>query len=278
MLEIFQKLLYKYFMKKDFMLFHNKDRYTKPILFHSHDYYEIYFFSDGSVKYYVENEDYELKKGDVLIIPPGKLHRPVIEGNLPYERYVLWILNSFLMNNDGISGFLSEIIRLTEEKNTRLVSFNDEEQHALWALLDKAMENYTSKEELSEYISESCIMLILNELRRKLLITNQAEHEQGDIIRRVIVYLNENFVSTPSLDELSEVFFVSKYHLAHRFKEYTKTTIHNYILMKKINLAKELLKNGTAPQKVCEKCGFSTYSNFYKAFIERTGISPRDYK
>lgn len=260
------------------MLFHNKDIYTDPILFHSHDYYEIYFFVDGSVKYYVENEDYELKKGDVLIIPPGKLHRPVIEDNLPYERYVLWILNSYLRNHDGIRGFIDEIKRLTEEKHTHLVSCNVEEQNNLRALIDKAFENYISKEGLSEYISESCIMLIFHELRKKLLNTNRAEYEQGNIVRQVILYLNENFVNTPSLDELSAEFFVSKYYLSHKFKEYTKTTIHNYILTKKINLAKELLMIGTPSQIVSEKCGFSTYSNFYKAFIERTGISPRNYK
>ena len=49
-----------------------------------------------------------------------------------------------------------------------------------------------------------------------------------------------------------------------------------YILMKKINLAKELLTSGIAPQDACERCGFSTYSNFYKAFVERTGISPKN--
>lgn len=264
-------------MKNDMMLSHNKDRYTKPILFHSHDFYEIYFFAGGSVKYYVENEDYDLKKGDVLIIPPGKLHRPVIEDNSPYERYVLWIYNSYLMNNDGISGFIGELIRLTEEKNTRLVSFDAVEQSAVRELLDKAFESYISKEELSEYISESCIMLILDALRKKLQSANKAEFEQGDIIRQIIVYLNEHFVDSPSLDELSAEFFMSKYYLSHRFKEHTKTTIHNYILMKKINLAKELLKKGEPPQNVCVKCGFSAYSNFYKAFMERTGISPGNY-
>lgn len=49
-------------MKSEMMISHNKDIYTNEILFHSHDYYEIYFFADGSVKYYVENESYELKK------------------------------------------------------------------------------------------------------------------------------------------------------------------------------------------------------------------------
>ena len=87
----------------------------------------------------------------------------------------------------------------------------------------------------------------------------------------------DNITETPSLDELSEKFYVSKYYLLRKFKEHTKTTIHQYILMKKINLAKELLVNGCSPQKAFTLCGFSTYSNFYKAFVRETRTSPRDF-
>lgn len=264
-------------MKNYFMLAHNKDRYTDPIPFHSHDFYEIFFFADGNVKYYVENESYELKKGDVLIIPPGKLHRPVIEENIPYERYVLWLYKSYIMKNKGIDGFVHRINDLTDEKKTHLVSFHGTEYEQLCRLLDLGLKKYLSDDALSGYTAESCIMLVLDKLKSELSEISQAEYDFGDIIRRVIVYLNENYVASPSLDELSDKFFVSKYYLSHRFKEYTRTSIHNYILMKKINLAKELLKNGSSPQTVSEKCGFSTYSNFYKAFVAQTGISPSNY-
>ncbi len=264
-------------MKTNFALSHNKDIYTKEILFHSHDYYEIYFFADGNVKYYVENESYELKKGDVLLIPPGKLHRPVIEENVPYERYVLWIYNSYLAGNSGIRGFVDSINRLADEKKTHLVSFAGAEYEQMRRLLDSALYNYRYGEELSGYVAESCIMLILEKLQKAFAQLTCSKREYGDMIRRVIEYLNENFTRSPSLDELSAEFFVSKYYLSHRFKEYTKTSVHNYILMKKINHAKELLKNGTALQDVSEQCGFSTYSNFYKAFVGQTGVSPSCY-
>ena len=50
------------------MLFYNNDIYTNPIQFHSHDYFEIYFFMNGYVKYYVENEEYDMKKDKSSII------------------------------------------------------------------------------------------------------------------------------------------------------------------------------------------------------------------
>lgn len=264
-------------MKTDFKISRNKDIYTKEILFHSHDYHEIYFFADGNVKYYVENESYELKKGDLLIIPPGKMHRPVIEENVPYERYVLWIYNSYLTKNCGINGFIQSINALADAKNTHLVSFADGGYEQLCTLLDKTLDNFNSCDDLSGYVAESCIMLILDSIKKAFYEVEYAVYDEGDIIRQVIAYLNKNYIVSPTLDELSAEFFISKYYLSHRFKEYTKTSVHNYIITKKINLAKELLKGGTSPQKVSEQCGFSTYSNFYKAFVERTGVSPRKY-
>lgn len=121
------------------------------------------------------------------------------------------------------------------------------------------------------------MVLLLNTIRLALTKQEQISEKNPEFIRDVIAYINQNVVHTPSLDDLAEKFYVSKYYLSHRFKEYTQTTIHQYILMKKINLAKEYLGSGISPQIVCEKCGFSTYSNFYKAFTAQTGISPGNY-
>lgn len=269
-------MLYNKVMKTDFHISHNKESYTKPIYFHSHDFCEIYLFADGKVKYYIENESYALSKGDVLVIQPGLLHRPVIESDAPYERYVLWIYGSFLAN-EGIRSLISEIYGLTEEKNTRLASFGGGDFKRLTALFDRLAECYASDRGNARYAAEGCILLILDEIAGALRNSARNASEPSDLIGNVIAYLNQDIASAPSLDELSAHFFVSKYYLSHRFREHTRTTIHQYILMKKVNLAKHLLENGASPQEVCDKCGFSTYSNFYKAFVSQTGASPREF-
>ena len=42
---------------------------------HSHDYYQIYYISQGTVKHITENDISTLIKGDAFIIPPGQKHR-----------------------------------------------------------------------------------------------------------------------------------------------------------------------------------------------------------
>lgn len=265
-------------MKNRFQISHTKENYTKPVLFHSHDFFEIYFFLDGKVTYYIENEVYTLEKGDVLVIPPGKLHRPVIEENVPYERCVLWLYSSFLLSCEGAEQMVEEITRMISEKNIRWVHFDGENLRTMRGLFDKLLFDFESGEPLARYTAEGCIALILGEIRENFRNMEKVDEQRGDVVRQVIAYLNENIADAPSLEELAAQFFVSKYYLSHRFKEYTKTTIHQYILMKKSNLAKELLEKGNPPQEVSVSCGFTTYANFYKAFTRLTGMTPRDYR
>lgn len=72
--------------------------------FHAHDFLELYYFLDGSVTYYIEDQVYDLCPGDLLIIPAGKMHRPVIANeHAAYERMVLWITPQYLQS--GVVSF-----------------------------------------------------------------------------------------------------------------------------------------------------------------------------
>lgn len=264
-------------MKNNFRISHNRDENIIPTPFHSHDFYEIYFFAGGNVTYYIENENYDLKKGDVLIIPPGKLHRPVIENNAAYDRYVLWLYGDFVNSQKGLGELLKKIEELIACKNTKRISFSGEELRNLTVIFNKLINNFNRSENESLYVCESSIALIVNDISEALNTAETYYAHGRELISQVISYINDNVSNAPSLEKLSEKFYVSKYYLSHKFKEYAKTSVHKYILMKKINLAKQLLVQGKQPIEVCEVCGFSTYSNFYKEFKNQTGISPKKF-
>ncbi len=293
-------------MNELFRISHNNEKYSKPVQFHSHDFYEIYFFVNGNVKYYIEDETYDLTRGDVLIIPAGKLHRPVIQSNLPYDRYVLWLYGSYSASNAGIRQFLDAISHEIENKETRLVSFKGNVFKIMISLFDELLDKWcrlygsadlysleynsshnttsdidsgesTLEQLLLTHVCASDNILILERILDSFKTIKKIEDIDNSLIQQVISYINCNVTDSPLLDELASKFFVSKYYLSHQFKEYTKLTIHQYILSKKINLAKEWLESGKNPQQVCNLCGFSTYSNFYKVFTKQTGDSPREF-
>ena len=91
-------------------------------------------------------------------------------------------------------------------------------------------------------------------------------------------YINEHFTDPLTLDDLCTEFFLSKFYLIRKFKEYTNATIYDYIISKRIGLARKLIRQGMSAAEACERCGFSDYSNFYKAFTAKTGMTPAQFK
>ena len=95
--------------------------------------------------------------------------------------------------------------------------------------------------------------------------------------RQVLAYINEHYNEPLTLDMLSEKFFISKYHLLRKFDAQVGTTVHRYILQKRLLIAKQLLAGGVAPNEACGYCGFGDYANFYRAFRSEYGTTPRQY-
>ncbi len=94
---------------------------------------------------------------------------------------------------------------------------------------------------------------------------NRAAAERGDarptgtsdqVVDAVLHYINEHYSEALTLDQLSEKFFISKYHLLRKFDAQVGTTVHRYILQKRLLNAKQLLAGGVPPNEVCQYCGF----------------------
>ena len=61
-------------LRQDFQLSHNRDPYFRTMEFHAHDFLELYYFLDGSVTYYIEDQVYDLCPGDLLKFRNREFH------------------------------------------------------------------------------------------------------------------------------------------------------------------------------------------------------------
>ena len=102
--------------------------------------------------------------------------------------------------------------------------------------------------------------------------------DDAELGARVIRYLNNNIDKELSLDKLAKKFFVSKYHIAHVFKENIGLSIHQYITKKRLDLCQEAISGGMSITDAYHHYGFGDYSSFYRAFKKEYGISPKDYR
>ena len=88
-------------------------------------------------------------------------------------------------------------------------------------------------------------------------------------------YLSLHLTEELRIDDLAARFYISKYHMMRRFKEETGYTIHNYVVTKRLMLAREKIADGMPVGEACYACGFGEYSAFARAYKKQFSVSPR---
>ena len=67
---------------------------------HQHSFYELLFFLEGDVTYWIGSSAYALLPGDLLLIPQGTLHHPEFRQGGRYRRVVLWLAPDYVESLD----------------------------------------------------------------------------------------------------------------------------------------------------------------------------------
>ncbi len=264
---------------REFEIYHSTNTNPQPSIYQGHHFYEIFFILRGTIRVIVEESDLSPVLGDTLIYPPNCMHRVThTDPTLPYERFYIYLSREYL---NAISlpecNFLQRLDALTAHGRNCL-HLGEEAVLSLVPLADEIIEG--AKDVSAEgVIANRCRMtLYLIRLLRLLeeSIVSSADSETSRM-NELIRYINQNAAQPLSLDQLEEVFGISKYVLLHEFKDYTGMSIYQYILTRRVILAQQLIQQGAKPNQACEQSGFSDYTSFYRAFKARTGKSPNQY-
>ena len=107
---------------------------------------------------------------------------------------------------------------------------------------------------------------------------NPAKVKEQDLYQNLIYYIEEHLEEELSLEKLAGAFFVSRYYVAHVFKEQAGISVHQYILKKRMQASREAILGGENISQVYERFGFRDYSSFYRAFRREYGMSPKEYR
>ncbi len=91
-------------------------------------------------------------------------------------------------------------------------------------------------------------------------------------------HIENNYEDNLNLELLSHLKYVSKYHLLRLFKQYYGVTPRQFLIDKRIEKSKELLKNGTSVTQTCFAVGFNSVGSFSTLFKTKTGKSPTEFQ
>ena len=269
----------QYMISKDFEIYYYKDRNLHNVEIHSHEYYEFYFFLEGEVTMFYSDSSHRMKNGDMVIIPPGMQHHVQIhDPAVPYRRVVFWITKSFLSK---LSVHSEEFLFLTGKADGsgfawhfNEVTFNTVQRKIFHVIEEIFSDRFGRRMAVALGIND--LLLFLNRTVYESLHPERYGKSEKKLDRNLIRYIEEHINEDLRLDTLSELFFVSKYHISHLFKDKMGISLHQYILKKRLAMSKDALINGRKPSEVFREYGFSDYSVFYRAFVKEFGLSPQN--
>ena len=245
---------------------------------HSHNYTEVLFCrTSAGVEYLIGSNRYRLQKGDIVYVPPGVSHRPILPEKMtvPYERDVLWISQEFLntMVNlfpEGTAAQWDHSIPI-RTAGTR------------WEFLGELFRTGVQEEEAKRPGWEMTVMgntlMILAHMTRAYMERSAGamKAEKPELLDRITAYIEQNFQQHITVEDLAKQFYVSNSTISHLFKQRMGVSLYRYITQRRLIAAKSLIAQKVAMEEIAHRVGFMDYSTFYRAFKQEYGISPRQF-
>ena len=274
------KLYQELEMSSRYVNTHRDTSYSNAtVSLHSHNYIEIlYCRTSADVEYLIGSERYKLQKGDIVFIPPGVSHRPIMPEKLtvPYERDVLWISQEFVKM---ITGIFSEDSIDPPEYSVPIRTGGTR-----WEFLGELFRTGVIEEETKRPGWEVAVigntLTILAHMKRAYAerSTGTMRAERPELLDKVTSYIESHYAERITVSDLSRKFYVSDSSISHLFKEKMGISLYHYVTQRRLISAKNLIFKGLPLEQVATRVGFSDYSTFYRAFKQEYGISPRQYK
>jgi AraC-like DNA-binding protein len=270
------------YLNEQYRLFHLKDQKELTFDYHFHDFNKIIILLKGNVTYHIEGATYYLKPYDILLVGHHMIHRPVIDASEEYERIVIWIRSDLSGMHCDHPEILNDCFLHAKEQHNCLLRPGRAGKEQLLYLIGE-LENALCEPLFgSTLLANTYFIQFQIYLNRMLLEGNDnrsADAVTSDLqIQQILSYIQKNLTKQLSNDSIAQTFYMSKFHLMHRFKEETGYTLHHYIRQKRLLYAAELMQQGMSATKACTTCGFSDYSTFLRAFKKTFGSAPTQIK
>jgi len=244
---------------------------------HSHIFYEIlYCRNNCGAEYLVGSERYKLQKGDLIFVPPGVSHRPILPPDMPepYIRDVLWINAEFM---DSLSMMSST--RESQVCPTLLRTHGSK-----WEYLGELFRVGVAEADARSIDWNTAVignsLTLLSHLHRAYHETHssQMKAEKPELLDQVLAYIEQHLSEKITLAAVAHHFYISESTITQTFRKRMGVSFYRCVTQRRLIAAKSLIYSGLPMDRVGERVGFADYSSFYRAFKQEYGISPSQYK
>ncbi|MNQ48229.1 Arabinose operon regulatory protein [compost metagenome] len=237
---------------------------------HVHEGFVFTVIEQGAQSFRHRGSDHLAPAGSMVLINPDELHT----GSRAHEQG--WRYRGFYPDNHLMVGVLAELGLDTGGLPSFADSvLHDPQLHRMFAELHRLLDSRASALQQQTAWREAILTLFQRHAR---LPSPQAPGREPQVVARAKELLSSCLAAPPSLEQLARAVNLSPFHLARVFRRATGLPPHAWLMQRRLERARGLLKDGCAPLSVAMQLGFADQSHLSRQFKQTYGVGPGAYR
>lgn len=223
---------------------------------HAHDGWTVMLVDAGAVSYDLGRSAHIAAPGAVTVLPPGISHngRSTVDGRI-YRKRVVYLDSAWLPGQ--ASGLSVSRPTLTSP-----------------AALSAARRIHAALAEPGDLLAAEHWTLAMQQLILAHLGSAASRLDDAPLARRVHALLDERFSESFTIADVASEFGVHPSHLARGFTQTYGLAPHQYVLSRRIDLARRMLVDGASPASAAAHAGFFDQAHLTRHFRRVLGTTP----
>jgi AraC-like DNA-binding protein len=239
---------------------------------HAHEELSIGVTTEGVQEFFCAGRTFRSYPGDIILFNPGEVHtgNPGTGDVLKYKM--------LYFDPDKLYPLVDCI------KNKVIKNFRIPQTHFKDPILRAILLEITCRaEDLANFsiLEQEHVLYTLATQIAKILGNfelNGWTRKKDALLMIVRDYIHDNIQEDITIDDLSHVANISKFHLIRIFRRQFGLTPHKYIINHRINKVRSALKRGMSATHVAHEFGFFDTSHLNRHFKQAYGVTPTQYQ
>lgn len=235
---------------------------------HAHSYAELFYIVGGDGQFRIEDRLYPVCANQLVIVNPNVIHTEVSYEAHPLEYIVL-----------GIEGLE---LAVAEGADSRFCILDYRGDGDILSCMRHILRETEARQAGFEAVCRAYMEILVVRLIRStgFSVASAAAGASGSrkctAIRH---YIDTHYKEPVDLDTLAKEAHVSKYYVAHAFKQEYGISPINYLIRRRIDESRHLLREtDLSLSQIARVLGFSSASYFSQSFRRTEGVTPREYR
>lgn len=237
--------------------------------------YEVIHIINGEGSVVLKDKIYPMKNNCIYFINGMDIHYTAPNNPAQYVRSKILINSDFVENVAESTDCHDLIKKIFIQDGGICIELNEKENE----IVDKEFKKMSETLKNGSYKKLNIAISLFNIFQYARNHNEEYVKPKSDKISEVLEYINKNIEKKISLDDICKNVHISKYYLCHTFKKSTQISIYDYILSRRISMAKKrLIYTDMTISEIALCCGFSSFAYFSKAFKEAESLTPKQYR